>query len=167
MFLVGYLLISLMFLAGGICLLLSPGTYFTLLDRMAGTDFWSKSGPAWDPKAPKWLALGLALTLFALFMIFGPPLSVYLRSPEEFNQRFRSSHHNVSWEAVVLWLFFSVLGIGFFSKPLVLVDAFSPRKLSGEPDAQRHLYKLRIFGGIVFFISLFGLSVQLLRYLLR
>ncbi len=167
MFLIGYILIALIFLAVGLCLLLSPGAYFALLDRMARTDFWSKPGPAWDPKAPRWRGAGLALTLFALFMIFGPPLSVYLRSPEEFNQRLHSTHHDVSWGGVVIWLFFSVLGIGFLSKPLVLLDAFSPRKLSAEPEAQRYVYILRIFGGLVLFISLFGTSIQLLRYLLH
>ena len=163
MFLIYYLLIALVFLGIGLCLLLSPSTYFTLLDRMARTDFWSKSGPAWDPKAPQWRAAGLALMLFALFMIFGPPLSVYLRSPEEFNQRLHSSHHCVSWGAVVVWLFFSVLGIGFLSKPLVLLDRFSPRKLSAEPDAHQHAYKLRIFGALLVVASFLGICIQLLR----
>ena len=117
---------ALAFLAVGLCLLLSPGTYFGLLDRMARVDLWAKPSSSWDPKAPRWRAAGVALTLFALFLIVGPPLSVYLRSPEEFNKRLYSSHHT-----------------------------------------QRHAYKLRIFGGLLFLISLLGMWVQLLRHFRR
>ena len=154
---------ALAFLAVGLCLFLSPGTYFALLDRMARIDLWAKPTSSWNPKARRWRAVGLGVTLFALFLIVGPPLSVYLRSPEEFNQRIRSSHHGVSWGALVLWLFFFVLGLGFLAKPLALLDRVSPRKLSVEPDAQRHTYVLRILGGLFLLISLFGMWVQLLR----
>jgi hypothetical protein len=82
LFVIGYLLIALTFLALGLCLLLSPGTYFALLDRMTGVDLWAKPSSSWDPKAPRWRALGMTFALFALLLIFGPPLSVYLRSPE-------------------------------------------------------------------------------------
>ena len=155
---------ALVFLAIGVCLLLSPGTYFALLDRMARIDLWAKPSSSWDPKAPRWRAAGLALTLFALFMIVGPPLSVYLRSPEEFNQPLHSSHHSMSWGALILWLFFFALGIGFLVRPLAVLDRVSPRKLSVEPDVQRHAYKLRIFGGILFLTSLLGICIQLLRH---
>jgi len=160
---IGYLLVALTFLAVGLCLLISPGTYFALLDRMARVDLWAKPSDSWDPKALRWRAVGLGGTLFALFMIVGPLLSAYLRSPEEFNQRIHSSHHGVSWGALVLWLFFFVLGLGFLGKPLAMLDKVSPRKLSAEPDAQRHAYLLRIFGGLLLLISLFGMWVQLLR----
>ena len=156
-----------MFLAVGLCLLISPGTYFRLLDRMARIDLWAKPGSSWDPKALRWRVAGLAPTLFALFLIVGAPLSVYLRSPEEFNQRLHSSHHSVSWGALILWLFFFALGIGFLVRPLTVVDKFSPRKLSVEPDAQRHAYKLRIFGGVLLVISIIGMCVQFLRYFLH
>jgi len=159
--------VALVFLAIGLCLLLSPGTYFAMLDRMARVDLWAKPSSSWDPKGPQWRAAGLALTLFALFMVVGPPLLVYLRSPEEYNQRIHSSHHNVSWGAVMLWLFFFALGIGFLVKPLAVLDQVSPRKLSVEPDAQQHAYKLRIFGGLLLLISLLGISVQLLRHFLH
>jgi hypothetical protein len=164
LFVIGYLLVALACLVVGLCLLLSPGTYFALLDRMARVDLWAKASSSWDPKAPRWRALGLALTLFALFLMVGPPLSVYLRSPEEFNQRLHSSYHSVSWGALILWLFFFALGIGFLLRPLAVLDRFSPRKLSVEPDAQRHAYKLRIFGGLLFLISILGMCVQLSRY---
>jgi hypothetical protein len=167
LFVIGYLLAALAFLAVGLCLLLSPGTYFALLDRMARVDLWAKPSSSWDPKAPRWRAVGLALTLFALFLIVGPPLSVYLRSPEEFNQRLYSSHHSVSWGAIIVWLFFFALGIGFLVKPLAVLDRVSPRQLSVEPDAQRHAYKLRIFGGLLFLISFLGMWVQLLRHFRR
>ena len=163
MFVIGYLLVALAFLAVGLCLLLSPGTYFALLDRMARVDLWAKPTSSWDPKAPRWRAAGLALTLFALSMIVGPPLSVYLRSPGEFNQRLYS-HHSVSWGALILWLFFFALGMGLLVRPLAVLDRLSPRKLSVEPDAQRHTYKLRIIGGLLFLFSLLGMWVQLLRY---
>jgi hypothetical protein len=145
-------------------MLISPGTYFALLDRMARVDLWAKPRDSWDPKAPRWRAAGLALTLFALFLIVGPPLSVYLRSPEEFNQRLHSSHHGVSWGVLIVWLFFFVLGLGFLGRPLAVLDRFSPRKLSAESDAQRQAYKLRIFGGLLLLISVLGLLVQLLRH---
>ncbi len=164
MFVIGYLLVALAFLAVGLCLLLSPGTYFGLLDRMARVDLWANPSSSWDPKAPRWRAAGLALTLFALFMIVGPPLSVYLRSSEEFNQRLHSSHHSVSWGALILWLFFFALGIGLLVRPLAVPDRLSPRKLSVEPDVQRHTYNLRIIGGLLFLIALLGMWVQLLRY---
>ena len=157
---------ALAFLAVGLCLLLSPGTYFTLLDRMARIDLWAKPTSSWDPKAPRHRAGGLALTLFALYLIVGAPLSVYLRSPGEFNQRLHS-HHSVSWGALILWLFFFALGIGFLVRPLAALDQVSPRKLSVEPDAQRHAYKLRIFGGLLLLIALLGMSVQLLRHFLH
>jgi len=82
LFVIGYLLIALTFLALGLCLLISPGTYFALLDRLGGVDLWAKPSSSWDPKAPRWRALGVAFSLFALLMIFGPPLSVYLHSPQ-------------------------------------------------------------------------------------
>jgi hypothetical protein len=167
LFLVAYLLTDLGFLAIGLCLLISPISYFALLDRMAGINLWAKRGPAWDPNAPRWRVAGFALTSFAVFMVVAPPLSAYLRSPEEFNQLFHSSHHDVSWGAVALFLFFFILGIAFLAKPLILLDKFSPRRLSVEPDVRRHLHKLRIFGGILIFISLFGMSIQLVRYLRR
>jgi hypothetical protein len=165
LFVIGYLLVALAFLAVGLCLLLSPGTYFALLDRMARVDLWAKPSASWDPKAPRWRAAGLALTLFALLLIVGPPLSVYLRSPEEFNQRLHSSHHSVSWGALIVLLFFFAVGVGFLVRPLAMLDAVSPRKLSVEPDVQRHTYKLRIIGGLLFLISLLGMWVQLLRHL--
>lgn len=164
MFVIGYLLVALAFLAVGLCLLLSPGTYFGLLDRMARVDLWAKPSASWNPKAPRWRAAGLALTLFTLLLIVGPPLSVYLRSPEEFNQRLHSSHHSVSWGALILLLFFFVLGLGFLGRPLAMLDRFSPRKLSTEPDVQRHAYKLRIFGGVLLVISVLGMWVQFLRH---
>lgn len=167
MFVICYLLVALTFMAVGLCLVISPGTYFRLLDRMARIDLWAKPSSSWDPKAPRWRAAGLALTLFALFMIVGPPLSAYLRSPEEFNQRLHSSHHSVSWGALILWLFFLALGIGFLFRPLAVLDRVSPRKLSAEPDAQRHAYKLRIFGGLLLVVALLGMCVQLLRYFLH
>jgi NADH:ubiquinone oxidoreductase subunit 5 (subunit L)/multisubunit Na+/H+ antiporter MnhA subunit len=164
LFVIGYLLVALLFLAVGLCLLISPGSYFALLDRMAQVGL-GETRPSWDPTAPRWRAAGLALTLFALFMIVGPPLSVYLRSPEEYNQRLHSSHHSVSWGAVVVLLFFVALGVGFLSRPLVVLDRLSPRKLSAEPDVRRHAYKLRIFGGVLLVVALMGVCVQLLRYL--
>jgi hypothetical protein len=164
LFVIGYLLVALAFLAVGLCLLLSPRSYFALLDRMARIDLWAKPSSSWDPKAPRWRAAGLGLTLFALLMVVGPPLSVYLRSPEEFSQRIHSSHHGVSWGALVLLLCFFVLGLGFLVRPLAVLDKFSPRKLSAGPDVQRHAYKLRIFGGLLLLISLLGMWVQLLRY---
>jgi hypothetical protein len=156
--------VALVFLAVGLCLLISPGTYFALLDRMARIDLWAKPSSSWDPKASRWRAAGLALTLFALFLIVGPPLSVYLRSPKEFNQRLHCSHLSVSWGALILWLFFFALGIGLLVRPLAVLDRFSPRKLSVEPDVQRHTYKLRIIGGLLLLISLLGMWVQFLRY---
>lgn len=164
LFVIGYLLTALVFLAVGLCLLLSPDAYFALLDRMARVNLWAKRSSSWDPKAPRWRAAGLALTLFALLLIVGPPLLVYLRSPEEFNQRLHSFHHSVSRGAVILWLFFFALGIGFLVRPLAVVDKFSPRKLSVEPDARRHAYKLRIFGALLLLISLLGTWVQLLHH---
>ena len=164
MFLIAYLLADLVFFAIGFCLLVSPGTYFALLDRMARTDFWAKRGPDWDPNAPKWRAAGIALTAFAVFMVVGPPLSAYLRSPGEFNQLVHSSHRNMSWGAIAVFLVFFVLGIGFLAKPLILLDKFSPGQPSAEAAVQQHAYKLRIFGGIMLFVSLFGIVVQLLRH---
>lgn len=152
------------FLAAGLCLLLSPGTYFALLDRMARIDLWARPSSSWDPKALRWRAVGLGITLFALLMVVGPVLSAYLQSPEEFNQRLHSSHHGVSWGALVLLLFFFVLGLGFLGKPLAMLDTVSPRKLSAEPDAQRHTYILRIFGALLLLISLLGMWVQVLRH---
>ena len=164
MFVIVYLLVVLVFLAIGLCLLISPGTYFRLIDCMARIDLWAKPSSSWDPNAPQWRVLGLAFTLFPLFVIFGAPLLIYLQSPEEYNQRIRSHHHSASWGAVILWLFFFALGIGFLVKPLAVLDRFSPRKLSAEPDAQRHTYLLRILGGLFLLISIFGIWVQLLRY---
>jgi len=163
LFFVGYFLAELTFVAVGLCLLLSPGTYFALLDRMARIDLWAKPSSSWDPKAPRWRALGLAFTLFGLFLIVGPPLFAYLRSPEEFNQRIHSSHHGVSWGAMIFWLFFFILGLGFLAKPLAVLDRVSPSKLSAEPRAQLHTYKLRIFGVLLLLMSLVGMWVQLWR----
>jgi len=164
LFIVAYLLAALVFLAIGLCLLISPGTYFALIDRMARIDLWAKPSPSWDPKAPQWRVGGLALTLFGLFLIVGPPLSAYLRSPEEFNQRIHSSHHGVSWGGLIVLLFFFGIGVGFLVRPLAVLDRFSPRNLSAEPDVQRHAYILRIFGGVLLLISLLGIWVRLLRH---
>jgi len=163
-FLVGYLLLALMFLAVGLCLLISPGTYFALIDRIARVDLWAKPSSSWDPRAPRWRALGVAFTLFALLLILGPPLSVYLRSPEGSHARLHSSYPGVSWGALIVLLFFFALGVGFLVRPLAVLDRVSPRKLSVEPDVQRHAYKLRIFGGLLFLISLLGMWIQLLRH---
>lgn len=163
MFVVGYLLVALAFLTVGLCLLTSPGTYFALLDRLARTDLWAKPSSSWDPQAPRWRALGAAFTLFALLLIFGPPLSVYLHSPGDWHEHLHSSP-GVSWGALIVLLFFFALGVGFLVMPLALLDRLSPRKLSVEPDVQRHAYKLRIFGGLLFLISLLGMWVQLLRH---
>lgn len=167
MFILGYLLVALAFLAVGLCLLISPSTYFRLIDRMARIDLWAKPSSSWDPKALRWRVAGLAPTLFALFLIIGAPLLVYLRSPEEFNQRLHSSHHSVSWGSLILWLFFFALGVGLLAKPLAVLDRVSLRKLSAEPDALRHTYKLRIFGGLLLVVALLGMCVQLLRYFLH
>ena len=164
MFIIGYLLIALTFLAVGLCLLISPGTYFALLDRIARVDLWAKPSSSWDPDAPRWRALGVAFTLFALLLIFGPPLSVYLRSPEGPHEHLHSSYPGVSWAALIVLLLFFTLGVGFLVRPLAVLDRVSPRKLSVEPDVQRHAYKLRIFGGLLFLISLLGMWIQLLRH---
>jgi hypothetical protein len=164
LFIVGYLLVALIFIGVGVCLIVSPRTYFALLDRMARVDLWTKPGSSWDPKAPRWRALGVAFTLFALLIVFGPPLSVYLRSPEGAHEHLHSSYPGVSWGAVIVLLFFFALGVGFLIRPLAVLDRVSPRKLSVEPGAQRRAYKLRIFGGLLFLISLLGMWVQLLRH---
>ena len=164
MFIIGYLLIALTFLAVGLCLLISPDTYFALLDRMARVNLWAKPSTSWDPKAPRWRALGVAFTLFALLLIFGPPLSVYLRSPEGSHEHLHSSYPGVSWGALIVLLFFFALGVGLLVRPLAVLDRVSPRKISVEPNVQRHAYKLRIFGGLLFLISLLGMWVQLLRH---
>jgi hypothetical protein len=163
LFIVGYLLIALTFLALGVCLLISPRTYFGLLDRLARVDLWAKPSRSWDPEAPRWRALGIAFTLFALLLIVGPPLSVYLRSPEGWHERLHSSP-GVSWGALIILLSFFALGVGFLLRPLAVLDRVSPRRLSVEPDVQRHAYKLRIFGGLLFLISLLGMWVQLLHH---
>ncbi len=164
LFIVGYLLVALTFLAVGLCLLISPGTYFALLDRMARVNLWSRPGPSWDPKAPRWRALGGGLVFFALVLILGPPLSAYLRSPEEFRVRLHSSHLGVSWGAIVVLVLFLTLGVCLLAKPLAVLDRVSPRNLSAEPDVRRHAYKLRIFGGLLLVISILGFCVQFLRY---
>jgi hypothetical protein len=164
LFVFGYLLVALIFLAIGLCLIISPGTYFALLDRMARVDLWTRPGSSWDPKAPRWRALGVAFTVFALFMVFGPPLFVYIGAPERIREHVHSSYPGVSWGALIVLLFFFALGVGFLVRPLAVLDRVSPRKLSVEPDAQRHAYKLRIFGGLLFLISLLGMWVQLLRH---
>jgi len=158
LFVIGYVLIALAFLALGLCLLISPGTYFALLDRMARVNLWTRPSSSWDPKAPRWRALGVAFILFALLLILGPPLSVYLRSPEEFRGHLHSSYPGVSWGAVVALSFFFALGVGFLARPLEVLDRVSPRKLSAEPDVQRHAYKLRIFGGLLLLSSLLGME---------
>jgi hypothetical protein len=160
---IGYLLIALAFLAVGLCLLLSPGTYFALLDRFARVDLWAKPGSSWEPKAPRWRALGVAFTLFALLMVVGPPVSVYLRSPEASLEHLHSPHPGVGWGAPIVLVFFFAIGVGFLVRPLALLDKVSPRKLSVEPSVRRHVYKLRIFGGLLLFASLLGMWVQLLR----
>jgi len=164
LFLVGYLFLALTFLAVGLCLLISPRTYFALLDRIARVDLWARPSSSWDPEAPRWRALGVAFTLFALLLIFGPPLSVYLRSSEGSHEHLHSSYPGVSWGALIVLLFFFALGVGFLVRPLAVLDRVSPRKLSVEPDAHRNAYKLRIFGGLLFLISLLGMWVQLLRH---
>ena len=164
MFVIGYLLIALAFLALGLCLLISPGTYFALLDRMARVNLWTRSSSSWDPKAPRWRALGVALILFALLLVLGPPLSVYLRSPEAWQEHLHFSNPGVSWGAIIVLLFFFALGLGFLVRPLALLDRASPRRLSVEPDVQRHAYKLRIFGGLLFLVSLLGMWGQILRH---
>jgi hypothetical protein len=161
---IAYLLTALAFLAVGLCLLISPGTYFALLDRFARVDLWAKPTSSWEPKAPRWRALGVTFTLFALLMVVGPPLSVYLRSPERWQEHLHSSHPGVSWGALIVLLFFLALGVGFLLKPLAVLDKVSPRKLSVEPDLKRHVYKLRIFGGLLLFVSLLGMWVQLVRH---
>jgi len=130
---------------------------------MARVNLWARPNASWDPKAPRWRALGLAFILFALLSILGPPLSVYLRSPEESGGHFHSSDHGVSWGAVAVLSFFFALGVGFLAKPLDVVDKVSPHKLSAEADVQRHAYKLRIFGGLLLLISLLGMWVEFLR----
>jgi len=164
LFVIGYLLIALTFLVVGLWLLISPGTYFALLDRLARVDLWAKPSSSWDPEASRWRALGVAFTLFALLLIFGPPLSVYLRSPESPHEHLHSSYPGVSWGGLIILLFFFALGVGFLVRPSAVLDRVSPRKLSVEPDVQRHAYKLRIFGGLLFLISLLGMWVQLLRH---
>lgn len=167
MFVVGYLLAAFVFLAVGLCLLISPSTYFALLDRMAQVDLWTRPGSSWDPKAPRWRALGAAVTLFSLFMVLGPPLLAYFHAPEELRKRIHPSDSGASWGALVVLLFFLALGVSFLTKPLAVLDRVSPRKLSDEPDAQRHAYKVRIFGGLLLLISLLGMWVQLLRHFRR
>jgi hypothetical protein len=159
LFIIGYLLAVSMLLAVGLCLLLSPGTYFALLDRMARVDLWAKPSSSWDPKAARWRVLGGAFTLIALLFIIGPPLSVHLRSPEGLHEQLRTSHPGtgVSWGGLVILLFFFALGLGLVTRPLAVLDRVSPRKLSVEPDVQRDAYKLRIFGGVLLVISLLGM----------
>lgn len=163
LFLIGYLLTALLFLAVGLGLLVSPGTYFALLGRMAQVDLWAKPTPSWDPEAPRWRVLGGAFTLFASVLIFGLPLSVYLRSPEYSHKHFHFSHPGVSWGALSVLLFFFALGVGFLVRPLAVLDRVSPRKLSVEPLAQKDAYKLRLFGGFLCLISLLGIWFQLFR----
>jgi hypothetical protein len=99
-----------------------------------------------------------------LLLILGPPLSVYLRSPENSRQYPPSSFPHASWGALIVLLFFVALGIGFLAKPLAVLDRVSPRKHSAEPEVQRNAYKLRILGGLLLFASVLGMCVQLLRY---
>ena len=164
LFIVVYLLIALVFLIGGLLLLISPDKYYALLDRSIGRELWSKRTPSWDPKGPGSRGLGIGLISFSLFMIFGPPILVYLHHPEEIQKHVQRSSSGSSWGALIILLFFFTLGMGFLVRPLAVVDRFSPRKLSAEPDAHQHVYKLRIFGGFLLFLSILGMWVQLLRH---
>jgi hypothetical protein len=173
LFVIGYLLIASVFLAVGLCLLTSPRTYFRLLDRMAQVNLWARSSASWDPNSPRWRAVGAAFIFFALFMVLGPLLSFYIRSPEEFRGRLDASYPSangstdVSWAGVVVLLLFLALGLGFLTRPLAILDRVSPHKLSADAGAQRHAYILRIFGALLLSVSLLGMWVQLSRYFRR
>jgi hypothetical protein len=171
LFIAAYLLIAFSFFVIGVCLLLSPRTYFVWLDGQAQTDFWSKRSSNWDPEAQRWRALGAAGISFALFMVFGPLLNAYLHSPESVQQKARehasSSHSGISWGAIVVLLFFFAVGLGFLAKPLAVLDKFSPRKLSSEPAVQGYQFPLRILGIFVVVVSVLGISVQLLRHFVK
>ena len=164
MFIVGYLLVALTFLAVGLCLLISPSTHFGLLDRMARVDFWAQSGSSWNPKAPRWRALGAAFILFSLLLIFGPPLAVYIHSPEDLHKHVQPSSSNPSWGAIIVMLFFLALGVGFVAKPLAVLNKVSARKFPAEPDTLRSTYKLRIIGSLLLLASLLGIWAQFFRH---
>jgi hypothetical protein len=106
----------------------------------------------------------VALIFFSLFMIFGPPLLVYLHAPEEIRKHVQRSSSEPSWAGLILLLFFMVLGVGFLAKPLAAVNRFSPRDLTAERDARRGTYVLRIFGGFLVLVSLLGIWFQLSRH---
>jgi hypothetical protein len=61
-----------------------------------------------------------------------------------------SSFSSASWGTLIILFFFLALGVGFLTRPLAALDRVSPRKLSGERYVQRNVYKLRIFGGLLY-----------------
>ncbi len=106
----------------------------------------------------------MALIFFSLFMIFSPPLLVYLHAPEEIRKHVQRSGAEPSWGGLILLLFFLLLGVGLLAKPLAIVNRFSPRDLTAERDARRGTYMLRIFGGFLVLLSLLGIWIQLSRH---
>jgi hypothetical protein len=168
LFIVFYLLTASLFFAIGLCLLISPRAYFALLDRMAGVNLWASQSSSFNPNAPRWRALGGGVMLFSVFLVVGPILSFYLRSPEEFRAHVQahlhSSHLGVSWWAVVVLLLFLFLGLGFLIRPMTVMDRVSPRELSSDPEVHQRAYILRIFGALLLLVSLLGIRVQILRH---
>ncbi len=166
MFIAAYIAAALIPFAVGLWLIISPASYFAFLDRMTGGDLWSRRSGSWNPQAMKWRALGVAVTLFGLFMIVGPPLFAYFANPEQFHREVHTSTPGPGWGIFVVLLLFLILGISFVVKPLAVLDRLSPRKLSTDPDAVRLAYKVRLFGGLLLIVVL-GFCLQLLRHFLR
>lgn len=161
MFIVCYLVVASTFIALGLCLAISPRTYFSLLDQLARVDLWTRPSSSWNPKAPRWRMLGAAMALFGLFLILGPPVLVYLRSPEAISSHRFPSASGPSWGGLIVLAIFSLIGVGFLTKPLTVLNLVSTQKVSFESPRYEKL--LRVFGGLLLVMSVVGICIQLLR----
>jgi hypothetical protein len=161
---VGYFLTMACWVAYGVCLILNPQRFASLLSRPIFGRQPDEQIQNWTEKDNRyWRKLGVITAASGIFMFF-TPLVTALRQPggSANPSEIPQIHHFNSngWESYAIWLVFLFLGISLVARPLTVLGYFRPEKNSLSSNSPVASAGPRIVGGVLILITLMGLLLM-------
>jgi len=160
----GYFLFVTIFLAAGVCLLITPQRFLILLDRLAKVELWSKPSLSTDAKeALHWRIAGLLMTLMASYMLIDPFLHIeHLPGAPPL---LRAAPHRVGlilrWGIIPLLFLLLSVGLSFLLRPIASLNTFAPRRIFTTEATWGRLFVVRVIGLLMSLVALLGIVVEL------
>jgi hypothetical protein len=159
---VGYLMAVLAFLGIGLCLLISPRTFFDLRNRLRIERFRSKTTEGWDSHSGQWRVVGLAFTLVSLYMLIGP----FVRGRASLGRSavmpasLGASRSSTSWGSYAFLIGFLTLGFALAIWPNRTVSWLIPSAKWGD-DPQSRARVIRVSGILIIIFSVFCMFLSI------